>query len=75
MLGIYSFSNELWISRADLDKDGEITEEEEEFFDKYIDMDNKAVPLHEIDHPQLGKVAVTLESKKVGKHTKSITIK
>ncbi|MEE8603814.1 MAG: M14 family metallopeptidase, partial [Candidatus Aminicenantaceae bacterium] len=58
MLGIYSFSNELWMSRADLDKDGEITDEEEAFFDKYIDMDNKAISLHEIDHPQLGKVTI-----------------
>jgi len=58
MLGIYSFSNELWTSRADLDKDGEITQEEEEFFDKYIDMDNKAISMHKIDHPQLGKVII-----------------
>lgn len=58
LLGIYSFSNELWMSRADLDKDGEITEEEEAFFDRYIDMDNKAISMHEIDHPQLGKVLI-----------------
>lgn len=58
MLGIYSFSNELWMSRADLDGDGEITEEEREFFEKYINLDNTAVPLHEVDHPQLGKVII-----------------
>jgi len=58
LLGIYSFSNELWMSRADLDKDGETTEEEEAFFDRYIDMDNKAISMHEIDHPQLGKVLI-----------------
>lgn len=58
MLGIYSFSNELWTSRADLDRNGEITEEETAFFDRYIDMDNKAISLHEIDHPQLGKVII-----------------
>lgn len=58
LLGIYSFSNELWMSRADLDKDGEITEEEEAFFDRYIDMDNKAISMHEIDHSQLGKVLI-----------------
>ena len=57
-LGIYSFSNELWTSRSDLDRDGEITDEEDEFFEKYIDMDNKAISLHEIDHPQLGKVLI-----------------
>lgn len=58
MLGIYSFSNELWQSRSDLDRDGETTEEEEEFFNKYIDMDNKAISMHEIDHPQLGKIII-----------------
>ncbi len=58
MMGIYSFSNELWSSRSDLDGDGEVSDEEEEFFDKYIDMDNKAIRLHEIDHPQLGKVTI-----------------
>jgi hypothetical protein len=58
MLGIYSFSNELWTSRADFDGDGEVSEEEDEFFDRYIDMDNKAVRMHEIDHPQLGKVTI-----------------
>jgi hypothetical protein len=65
MLGILSFSNELWTSRADLDKDGEISEEEEEFFDKYIDMDNKAIALHEINHPQLGKVLIDREATKL----------
>lgn len=65
MLGIYSFSNELWTSRADLDKDGEITGEEEEFFDKYIDMDNTAISIHEIDHPQLGKVTIDRDTTKL----------
>ena len=64
-LGIYSFSNELWMSRADLDKDGETTEEEEAFFDKYIDMDNKAISMHEIDHPQLGKVTIDRDTTKL----------
>ena len=57
-LGIYSFSNELWTSRSDIDGDGEITEEEETFFDKYIDLDNTAVRMHEIEHPQLGNVVI-----------------
>jgi hypothetical protein len=65
LLGIYSFSNELWTSRADLDKDGEITEEEEAFFDKYIDMDNTAISMHEIDHPQLGKVIIDRDTTKL----------
>jgi len=58
MLGIYSFSNELWTSRADLDGDGEITEEEEEFFNRYINMGNTEISMHEIDHPELGKVII-----------------
>ena len=58
MHGIYSFSNELWMSRSDLDGDGEITEEEDEFFEKYIDLTNKDILMHEIDHPQLGKVLI-----------------
>ncbi len=58
LLGIYSFSNELWTSRADFDKDGRTSEEEREFFDRYIDMDNTAIPMHEINHPQLGKVTI-----------------
>ena len=58
MHGIYSFSNELWTSRSDLDGDGEITEEEDEFFEKYIDLTNTDVLMHEIDHPQLGKVLI-----------------
>jgi hypothetical protein len=58
MMGIYSFSNELWTSRSDLDGDGNTTDEEDEFFDKYIDMDNKVISLHEINHPQLGKVII-----------------
>jgi len=65
MLGIYSFSNELWTSRADLDKDGEISDEEEEFFDRYIDMDNTAVRMHWIDHPQLGKVLIDRDTTKL----------
>lgn len=65
MLGIYSFSNELWTSRADLDKDGNITQEEEEFFDKYIDMDNTAISMHQIDHPQLGNVTIDRDATKL----------
>ena len=65
MLGIYTFSNELWTSRADLDKDGEISDEEEEFFDRYIDMDNTAVRMHWIDHPQLGKVLIDRDTTKL----------
>lgn len=64
-LGIFSFSNELWTSRADLDNDGEISEEEEEFFDKYIDMDNKTISLHGIEHPQLGKVLIDRDTTKL----------
>jgi len=65
LLGIYSFSNELWTSRADLDKDGGASEEERDFFDKYIDLDNKAIPIHEIDHPQLGKVTIDRDRTKL----------
>lgn len=65
MLGIYSFSNELWSSRADLDNDGSTTQEEREFFDKYIDMDNTAISMHEIDHPQLGKVTIDRDTTKL----------
>lgn len=65
LLGIYSFSNELWTSRADLDKDGRATEEEREFFNKYIDLENTAIPLHEIDHPQLGKVTIDRDETKL----------
>ncbi len=64
-LGIYSFSNELWMSRADLDKDGNATQEEREFFDKYIDMDNTAISMHQIDHPQLGKVTIDHDTTKL----------
>ncbi len=64
-LGIYSFSNELWTSRADLDNDGDITEEEREFFDKYIDLENTAIRMHEIDHPQLGKVTINRDETKL----------
>ncbi|UCE05055.1 MAG: peptidase M14 [bacterium] len=65
LLGLYSFSNELWTSRADLDKDGRASQEERDFFDKYIDLDNKAVPIHEIDHPQLGKVTIDRDRTKL----------
>jgi hypothetical protein len=65
MLGIYSFSNELWTSRSDLDNDGSTTQEEREFFDKYIDMDNTAISIHEIDHPQLGKVTIDRDTTKL----------
>jgi hypothetical protein len=58
MLGIFSFSNELWTSRADLNGDGEITDEEDEFFNRFIDMGNTEVAMHEIDHPELGKVII-----------------
>jgi hypothetical protein len=64
-LGIYSFSNELWTSRADLDNDGEITQEEREFFDKYIDMDTTVISMHQIDHPQLGKVTIDRDTTKL----------
>lgn len=65
LLGIYSFSNELWTSRADFDKDGSTSDEEREFFDKYIDMDNTAIPMHEINHPQLGKVTIDRDQTKL----------
>lgn len=65
LLGIYSFSNELWISRIDLDKDGKATEEEQEFFDKYINLNNAYIPIHEIDHPQLGKVTIDRDRTKL----------
>ena len=65
LLGIYSFSNELWTSRADIDNDGEITDEEREFFDKYIDLENTAIRMHEIDHPQLGKVTINRDETKL----------
>ncbi len=65
LLGIYSFSNELWTSRADLDKNGETSDEEDAFFSKYVDMDNTAIPLHEIDHPQLGKVTIDRDQTKL----------
>jgi hypothetical protein len=65
LLGIYSFSNELWTSRADLDKDGRASQEERDFFDKYIDMDNTAIPIHGIDHPQLGKVTIDRDQTKL----------
>ncbi|HDP98673.1 MAG TPA: peptidase M14 [bacterium] len=58
LLGIYSFSNELWRSRADLDQDGKITDEERDFFTKFVDLENTYVPMHEIDHSQLGKVII-----------------
>ncbi len=65
MMGIFSFSNELWTSRADLDGDGEITEEENDFFDRYIDMDNTSIRMHEIDHPELGKVVIDRDTTKL----------
>lgn len=58
LLGIYSFSNELWKSRADLNHDGQTTDEEQEFFEKYINLNSSYIPIHEIDHPQLGKVII-----------------
>jgi hypothetical protein len=65
LLGIYSFSNELWTSRADLDGDGDITTEEREFFSRYIDMDNTSVAMHKIDHPQLGEVLIDRDTTKL----------
>jgi hypothetical protein len=65
LLGIFSFSNELWTSRSDLDGDGEISQEEREFFDKHIDLDNTAIALHEIDHPQLGRVVIDRDTTKL----------
>jgi len=65
LLGVYSFSNELWMSRADIDRDGNRTDEEREFFDKYIDLNNIYVPIHEIDHPQLGKVIIDRDETKL----------
>ena len=65
LLGIYSYSNELWTSRADIDKDGKASEEEREFFDKYIDMENKTIPLHEVDHRQLGKITIDRDRTKL----------
>jgi len=67
MLGVFSFSNELWTSRADLDGDGEITMEEEEFFSRYIDMGNTEVSMHEIDHPDLGRVIIDRDTTKLSR--------
>ncbi len=65
LLGIYSFSNELWTSRADLDGDNKRTDEEREFFNKFIDMENIFVPMHEIDHPKFGKVIIDRDRTKL----------
>ncbi|MFZ5518165.1 MAG: M14 family metallopeptidase [Candidatus Zhuqueibacterota bacterium] len=65
LLGIYSYSNELWTSRADFDNNGEDTQEEREFFDKYIDMQNIFIPMHDINHPQLGKVTIDRDETKL----------
>ncbi len=65
LLGIYSYSNELWTSRADLNHDKKTTDEEREFFNKYIDMDNTVVPMHEIDHPKFGKVTIDRDRTKL----------
>jgi hypothetical protein len=65
MMGIYSFSNELWTSRANLNRDKETTTEEREFFEKYIDMDNTAISLHKIKHPQLGTVIIDRDTTKL----------
>jgi hypothetical protein len=65
MLGIFSFSNELWTSGSDLDGDGEITPEEDEFFNKFIDMDATSIRMHEIDHPELGKVIIDRDTTKL----------
>ncbi len=65
MMGIFSFSNELWTSRSDLDGDGEITPEEDDFFNKFIDMDATSIPMHEIDHPELGKVIIDRDTTKL----------
>ena len=65
MMGIFSFSNELWTSRSDLDGDGEVTPEEDEFFNKFIDMDHTSIRMHEIDHPELGKVIIDRDTTKL----------
>lgn len=65
LLGIYSFTNELWTSRSDLNRDKETTNEEREFFNKYIDMNNTFVPMHEINHPELGKVTIDRDRTKL----------
>jgi hypothetical protein len=65
LLGIYSYSNELWSSRSDLDRDKKTTDEEREFFNKYINMENTRVPMHEIDHPTLGKVTIDRDRTKL----------
>ena len=65
MMGIYTFSNELWTSRSDLNRDGKRTDEERTFFNKSIDMNNKTIALHEIDHPELGKVIINKDTTKL----------
>lgn len=65
LLGIYSFSNELWTSRSDLNHDKNITQEEREFFDRYIDWSNTVVPMHEINHPKFGKVIINKDRTKL----------
>ena len=65
MNGIFTFSNELWTTRSDLDGDGEITQEEDEFFTKFVDMDATSIRMHEIDHPELGKVIIDRDTTKL----------
>lgn len=65
LLGIYTFSNELWTSRDDLNHDKDTSDEERDFFDKYIDMNHTVIPMHEIDHPQLGKVIIDQDQTKL----------
>jgi hypothetical protein len=65
LLGIYTFSNELWTSRSDLNHDKKITQDEREFFNRYIDWNNTVVPMHEINHPTLGKVIINKDRTKL----------
>lgn len=56
--GAASFTNELYVGAADLDKDGETTEEEEMEFNDLLTQGRQFVDWTEIDHPQYGKVEV-----------------
>jgi len=57
-LGIISFTNELYFSYQDFDKDGDVTEEERMKWNDELLHGNGFVEWHEYNHPTYGKVEI-----------------
>lgn len=74
MRGIFSYSNELFTRFNYFRKDPQNGQETTEEFNRYLLFEQGAVPWHEVDHPQYGKIEVGGMKKNWGRQPPSFLL-